>query len=190
LQCKGCINFKVRDCPGTSGRGSRWNVQVSFRTMSRQPLIVISCHELNQKQYFLLQCSLDWEHLWEPRGPWKLNGDTLHLSAAELGGVRQTPQNQLTRCFIRRIIPQLKQKYVVPLHSLFVKPSLIRIRKDFIGFVLIMRENDIGRDQILRVNGPEVAHCEGTVLDWCRDRSPYAGWSFSFRAGMLFMMCY
>jgi hypothetical protein len=67
---------------------------------------------------------------------------------------------------------------------------LIRIGKDFIGFILIMRENDIGRDQILRIDGPEVAHCEGAVLDWCRDRSPYAGLSVSFRPGVLCMICH
>jgi hypothetical protein len=32
---------------------------------------------------------------------------------------------------------------------------------------LVMWENYIGWDEIPRVNGPEVTHCERTVLDWC-----------------------
>ena len=90
-----------------------------------------------------------------------------HTSFVSCRAGHHKSQNELTRCFVSRIITELEQKDIIPLHSLFVKPPLIRIVQDFVGFVLVMWENYIGWDEIPRVNGPEVTHCERTVLDWC-----------------------
>ena len=36
----------------------------------------------------------------------------------------------------------------------------------FVGFVLVVREDDVGFDQVLVVDGAEITECEGAVLVW------------------------
>ncbi len=65
-------------------------------------------------------------------------------------------ESELTWSFIPRIIPKLKQKDIIRLHSSFIEPPLVRIVKNFIGFVLVVGENYISWDEIFSFAGSEV----------------------------------
>jgi hypothetical protein len=63
------------------------------------------------------------------------------------------------------IIIELEDNGVVPVHVLLVEPSVVRVVQDFVRFVVIVWEDDIGLDEIIRVHASVITKSEGRVLD-------------------------
>lgn len=58
------------------------------------------------------------------------------------------------------------------MHVLLVEPSMAWVMDDFVCFIAVVWEDDVGLNEVGGIDCSKIANSQGRVLDGSRDRSP------------------